>query len=88
MNNYFPCYFLGKNGCEKRTSPQTSDGQKTQEATDDEAEAEDFGSVLEKRRVAWQGGGGDIRQSINDAINQCDFSEPEDNEDEDWIHTD
>ena len=73
----------------KRTSPQTSDGQKTKEATDVEAEAEDFGSVLEKRRAAWQGGGGDIGQSINDAINQCDFSEPEDNEDDgDWIHTD
>ena len=80
--------FLGKKGCDKRTSPQTNDCRKPKEATEVEAEAEDLGSVLEKRRVAWQGGGGDIRQSINDAINQCDFSEPEDNEDDaDWIQT-
>ena len=78
--------FLGKKGCDKRTSPQTNEA--SEKATEVEAEAEDLGSVLEKRRVAWQGGGGDIRQSINDAINQCDFSEPEDNEDDaDWIQT-
>ena len=81
-------FVLGTNGCEKRTSPQTTEEPK--KATEVKSVAEDLESVLGRRRVAVQGGGGgDLRQIMNDAINQHDFSEPEDNEDDgDWIQTD